>query len=134
MKSLVNYINEAKQVTVADLKKWAQKAVKDLQGGSNSTYYHYLGDATCKTGKMYLVIGWSGGFEKEDHKDNPNADGEYRICMKLAYNCDDLQYDFESDWEMPYDEKTGDVDDTCSEFDLSDVDYLYKHYKKIYAE
>ena len=83
---------------------------------------------------MYLVMGWSGGFDKDDTQQNPYADGEYRICTKLAYNCDSLQCDYEYDWEMPYDENTGDVDDTDSEYGEPDdilwqIDYWRKNYK-----
>ena len=118
--------------SIMKLKAWANNAVRELQNGSNSCYYAYLGKSDCKTGKMYIVIGWSGGFD-DNEQDNPNADGEYRICAKLAYNCDALQYDYEWDWEMPYDEETGDVDDTDSEYGDNTIEWLYDYWKENYA-
>ena len=81
---------------------------------------------------MAIVMGWENGFDN-DADENPNANGSWRICTKLAYNCDDLQCDYGVDWEMPYDEATGNVDDTDGEyFSVEDVYCLYDKWKNEY--
>lgn len=60
-----------------------------------------------------VVIGWSGGFDEREK--TPFSDGEYRICSKIAINSSALQCDYEWDFTMPYDKKTGEVFDTSTE-------------------
>lgn len=51
-----------------------------------------------------------------------------------------MQSDYEIDWVMPYNEETGDVDDTDNalprdlEGAMKDIDWLLKHWYKYYAE
>lgn len=57
-----------------------------------------------------VVIGWGEGF---DEKDNLKyQDGQWAICSKIAKNDSSLQCDYQFDFTMPYDEKSGDVCDT----------------------
>lgn len=115
-----------------ELLTWARQSADELQNGSNACYFRLLGDSNCKTGRMYLVVGWSGGFENAEEGE-PYADGEYRVCCKLAYNDSSLQCDYDIDWTMPYDEKDGEVDDTDSTFDEGHVSWLIDHWKALYA-
>lgn len=61
--------------------------------------------------KWSIVLGWSSGFDDLDNDLYQVED--FKICSKIAYNCDDLQCDFEFDFEMPCNDM-GDVYDTCS--------------------
>lgn len=58
-----------------------------------------------------IVLGWNDGFEEVAADDC--TDGTWRLCVKLAYQPINsmMQCDYNIDWLMPYDEKTGDVDD-----------------------
>ena len=114
--------------------KWAEESAQWLVDNKENggCCFFKLGASKCKTGEMYIVMGWNGGFDEDDTQ-NPYADGEYRICTKLAYNCDSLQCDYEFDWEMPYDEKTGDVDDTDTEYsEPNDVLWQIEHWQELY--
>lgn len=75
------------------------------------TYYWWL-DEDDKGNSWAIVLGWADGFE-EDPNDN-NLDGTWRICVKLAFQPWNsiMQCDYDVDWQMPYDEVTGEVDDT----------------------
>lgn len=59
------------------------------------------------------------------------ANDNGNIRGKVAYNCDDLQCDYDWDWEMPMSDN-GEVDDTdiivTSE---QDVDWLMKQFDRI---
>lgn len=65
-----------------------------------------------------LVLAWQDDFEKVE---NPNEYqfGEYRICGKIAYN-DSYMKEYDIDWIMPYDETTGEVDNTECSIDNED--------------
>lgn len=75
------------------------------------TYYWWL-DEDDKGNSWAIVLGWTDGFDK-DPNDN-NLDGTWRICVKLAFQPWNsiMQCDYDVDWQMPYDEVTGEVDDT----------------------
>ena len=64
---------------------------------------------------LHLVI----GYDSADNYDSDDLErlaldksGEFVVNAKLAVNVDDLQSDFDWDWYMPFDRKTGDVWDT----------------------
>ena len=69
---------------------------------------------------LLIVLGWQDGYDKAE-PNTPNADGTYRICAKIAYQHSNnaMQCDFDVDWYMPYNKKTGDVDDTCAEIEAT---------------
>lgn len=71
----------------------------------------YIRVAETKQGDLCLVFGWDYD-EKE-------------VIMKLAVNTDDLQCDFDYDWEMPFDEK-GNVWDTMMTADETELDWIEK--------
>lgn len=77
----------------------------------NATYYWILG--TNKNNNNFaIVLGWSDGFEPDETDYYMN--GTYRLCSKLAYQPNNslMQCDYDIDWFMPYDEESGEVDDT----------------------
>lgn len=62
--------------------------------------------------EICLVLGWEGGYdEASGNYQKKEGNTLYTLCGKLAYNCDDLQCDYDFDWYMPYAEN-GDVYDT----------------------
>ena len=65
---------------------------------------------------LFIVLGWSDGYDTAP-AGTPNADGTWRINSKIAYQHSNnaMQCDFDVDWNMPYNPKTGDVDDTSTE-------------------
>lgn len=59
------------------------------------------------------------------------------VCAKVAYNCDDLQYDYESDWYRPT-YATGDMKDYPADTEVPlgkpfrpDAEYLYKQAREL---
>ena len=89
----------------------------------NGTYHWYLGSDD--NNDWAIVLGWSDGFEPEIT--DPCMDGTWHLCAKLAYQPSNsiMQCDYDIDWQMPYDEETGEVDDNeipiYSGTDLADV-------------
>lgn len=100
----------------------------------NGTYHWYL-DTDENNNDWAIVLGWSEGFETDETDDCVYEN--YRLCAKLAYQPRKCltQFDYDFDWTMPYDEETGDVDDTelsiYPNTDLEDiVDWLLKCYER----
>ena len=93
----------------------------------DDTYYWYLGQDD-KNNNWAIVLGWQDGYEKDENDDC--LDGTWRICIKLAFQPSNsiLQCDYDIDWLIPYNPKTGDVYET--EYPIypnSDI-ALYVHY------
>lgn len=86
---------------------------------------------------LCIVVGWEDGFEKAK-AGTPLADGTYRICAKIAYqhanNC--CQCDYGVDWLMPYDPKTGNVDDTSTSVscDRHNVKWLNDEARRVWKD
>ena len=76
----------------------------------NGTYHWILGSDD--KNNWAIVLGWSDGFA-ENEKDE-FTDETWRLCVKLAYQSRNniMQCDYDIDWTMPYDETTGEVNDT----------------------
>lgn len=104
------------------------EAIKEMRTShDNGTYYWYLGQDN-NNNDWAIVLGWQDGYE-EDKNDDCTVD-TWRICIKLAYQPSNsmLQYDYDIDWLMPYDPKTGDVYETeYSIYPNSNI-ALYVHY------
>ena len=78
---------------------------------NDGTAWVALGKAKDGT-EICLVLGWQDGYDEDsDSYQKKEGDTLYTLCGKLAYNCDDLQCDYDFDWYMPYAEN-GDVYDT----------------------
>ena len=113
-------------------------AIQDMKETKcNGTYYWILGRDE-NNNNWAIVLGYADGFE-EDEADE-YMDGTYRLCVKLAYqsNKSIMQCDYDIDWLMPYDEKSGFVDNTEQpiylDIDIEEtIDWLlncYSNYKK----
>ena len=104
------------------------KAIKEMRSShDNGTYYWYLGQDD-KNNDWAIVLGWQDGYE-EDKNDDCTVD-TWRICIKLAFQPSNsmLQCDYDIDWLLPYDPKTGDVCETeYSIYPNSNI-ALYVHY------
>ena len=74
-------LKEAKETKLSKEAQFLKNAYEALKDGSPATYYYDLG----LDSGLHLVV---GGCDNE-------------ICVKVAYNCDDLQCDYEYDWYMP---------------------------------
>ena len=79
------------------------------EGRFNGTYYWIL-NTDAKNNNWAIVLGWSDDGDEDDDY----MDGTYRLCAKLAYQPHNslMQCDYDVDWIMPYNEESGDVDDT----------------------
>ena len=87
-------------------------AVEDMKSTKIGGTYHWLLGKDEKANDWAIVLGWADGFEAEENDDCTN--GTWRLCVKLAYQPWNslMQCDYDWDWFMPYDEESGDVDDT----------------------
>ena len=104
------------------------KAIKEMRTShDNGTYYWYLGQDD-NNHDWAIVLGWQDGYE-EDKNDDCTVD-TWRICIKLAYQPSNsmLQCDYDIDWLMPYDKKTGDVYETEYPIYPNSNIALYVHY------
>lgn len=69
------------------------------------TYFWKIGE-DCRN-KWYITAGWMEGFDPDD------TGCRERLCAKIAYVPNNsLLRDYDYDFMMPYDEKTGEVWDT----------------------
>ena len=89
----------------------------------DETYFYYVSSAD-KKNDWALVFGYGEGFE------------EPTLCGKVAYqskNC--LMQEYDIDWTMPYDEETGNVDDTeIAIGDATDIEWLFEQWERIKKE
>ena len=63
-----------------------------------------------------------------------DGEGHYVICGKVAYQSINniMQCDYDIDWDMPYDDVTGEVDDTEVEIeDDTDIEWLINQWERI---
>lgn len=92
----------------------------------DGTYWLKVGEN--KDGKtVAIVIGWSVDYERgEEYQKFVTVNGVtmvYTLVAKIAYNCDDMQCDYDYDWHMPCTED-GDVYDTDHAVCANSYDYL----------
>lgn len=104
------------------------KAIKEMRTShDNGTYYWYLGQDD-NNNDWAIVLGWQDGYE-ENKNDDCTVD-TWRICIKLAFQPSNsmLQCDYNIDWLLPYNPKTGDVYEAeYSIYPNSNI-ALYVHY------
>lgn len=88
------------------------KAVEDMKISKYNGTYHWLLNTDDNGNDWAIVLGWSDGFEVDTNDDCMS--GTYRLCAKLAYQSHNniMQCDYDIDWTIPYDEESGEVDDT----------------------
>ena len=113
-------------------------AVDDMQRTKFGGTYHWILGRDENGNDWAIVLGWADGFDTEENDDCTL--GTWRLCVKLAYQPwhSLMQCDYDVDWLMPYDEETGDVDDTeisiYPNTDLAEaIDWLYERYYTEYA-
>lgn len=99
--------------------KWA---IGWLNEQTDGCCYKKVAETDEGTG-LFIVIGWQDGYDKAP-ENTPNADGTWRINSKIAYQHSNnaSQSDFQIDWYMPYDKKTGEVDDTSTEVEATEAE------------
>lgn len=113
-------------VNEGELSKFIREAVDGLKKTNIGTWFKELGNG------LYVVIGFSGGYgrEKRDDVIQASDDLDYAICAKVAYNCDDLQMDYDVDWSMPVDDETGDIWDSEISIEPCDIEDNYRSLSK----
>ena len=87
-------------------------AVEEMRTKHPIGTYHWTLNVDDNGKKWAIVLGWADGYEEDEEDDC--MDGTYRLCAKLAYQPVNsmMQCDYDIDWLIPYDEETGEVDDT----------------------
>lgn len=81
-------------ITQKEIERWLVDAIRACREDHDVTCFKDL----MVDSNLYLVASWN-----ED---------EGRVLCKIAYNCDDLQCDYDIDWLMPSYKDDGDVWDT----------------------
>ena len=116
-------ISEAKNI-----KRWADKAVKEFEGDSNHTSWYDLGSG------LAVAMGWSGGFDPNDTDYDIVSlnDPSYHLMVKICNANSDYLHDYEF-MDMPYNPETGDVWDTeiPANISLADAKWLIDQYNEI---
>lgn len=129
-------LEEINKITPEWLKAVIVKLDTEDENGekSNATYFHRVANTDYGTG-LYIVVGWSDGFD-EAPKHTKYAEGTYRICAKIGYASGTAGITGYEEFYMPYDPKTGVVDDTDSEVHPTkkDAEWLNKEAKRIWNE
>lgn len=96
----------------AKLVKEFANAISNMRKTHEDGIYHWYLGTDENNNHWAIVLGWLDGFKADETDDC--MDGTWRLCSKLAYQtCNSLmQCDYDIDWFMPYDEESGEVDDT----------------------
>lgn len=109
------------------------EAVEEMKTQKEGTYHWTLPIDDDKN-DWAIVLGYSDGFDEKEQDEF--TEGTWRLCAKLAYqpNNSIMQCDYDIDWLKPYNEITGEVDDTelsiHPETELTGVvNWLWKQYK-----
>ena len=105
--------------TIESLADW----IKGLKEDAKNDLFYSIAWFGPTAGSPYSIIaGWQKMF-KDDYSDLfccSKSQPEYVLCIKVAENNGPYAYtDFEI-MNMPYDSKTGDVDDTCIPLEWDD--------------
>lgn len=122
----------------SELIRQITKAVNDIKYCGCGTY-HWILDMNDDKNDWAIVLGYNKGYDNTEQDEF--SDGEYRLCLKLAYqpNNSIMQCDYDIDWLMPYNKETGEVDDTeIAIYSLMNVEkeleWLLKQYQRYYEE
>ena len=96
----------------AKLIKEFTNAVEDMKKTKCDGTYHWILGRDENDNDWAIVLGWADGFEED--KTDVCTDGTWRLCAKVAYQPWNsiMQCDYNIDWSMPYNEESGEVDDT----------------------
>lgn len=104
-----------------------QNAIATLQENTCGTVYQEVG-YTQDGQTLYLVFGYSEGYDKGEKYQVQEGDTLYTLCAKLAFNVSSLQCDYDCDFYMPW-SANGDIYDTDSSVD-GDFQALADYYNK----
>jgi hypothetical protein len=87
-------------------------AVEYMKRTKDDCVYHWILGRDENGNDWAIVLGWADGFDERENDDC--TDRTWRLCVKLAYQPWNslMQSDYGWDWTMPYDEESGEVDDT----------------------
>lgn len=114
-------------------------SVNELKKTKDNTTYYWILDRDEDGNDWAIVLGWADGFEETENDDC--TDGTWRLCVKLAYQPWNsvIQCDYDIDWIMPYDEESGEVDDTeVSIYPSTNLEktikWLLRHYENNYKK
>ena len=96
-----------RKITAYDFKKSAEFLAREKCG----TVCMYL-DMDRNGQDIAIVIGWQNGFDESEQ--DSFSDGKYRLCAKIGYQNRNsmMQCDYDIDWYMPWDKKTGNCIDS----------------------
>lgn len=98
-----------------EIENWLKDVLRACEEDHETTCFKDL----MTDSNIYLVASWS--------------EFEGRVNCKIAYNCDDLQCDYDWDWWMPHHKDDNEVWDTELElregYAEADAEYFYKEAK-----
>lgn len=103
-----------KEITKEQLAKGLEDGVKWLWDNKcGCCHWHLLTDD--KGRRWSIVLGWTEGYDNSEN-DTFYVDEDMAIAYKIGYEerNNAMQTDMDLDFLMPYNEETGEVDDTCS--------------------
>ena len=116
------------------MKQDIKKAIYELKKSKDTTItYYFTFEIDEYSRRWAIVLAWKGDYEEYYSE---WCYGEYRIAMKLAFQpTNSIMQEYDIDWTMPWDEKTGYVDDCetsidCEEDIDSNIDYLFKTWER----
>ncbi len=103
-----------KLVTIPELAKSIKNIITSIPSDKTYTGCWFWRLGQIGDHDFAIVIGWEFGYETD--KLDPLCHNNHHLAIKLG--CQPhrsiMQCDFEVDWTMPYDPKTGDIEDTCT--------------------
>lgn len=101
-----------------------KQVIKVMTSSDSGTYCVKVGTTEDGT-DIYVVFGYETGYEEGEPYQVKEYGKVYTLCGKVAYNCDDLQCDYDWDWYMPSC-KNGEVYDTDTAIqDVETYRWLY---------
>lgn len=122
-----------------ELKRDIADAIKEMGENKQFELTTYFTIETDVLGREWgIALGWMDGFDEQE--DSFGKVGDTELCGKVAYLMPrSLMTEYDMDWTMPYDLKTGEVYDTETSFAVTDgnpesitdgVEYLLNSYEE----
>lgn len=137
---------------VLDLRKYGRvynsmrSAVDNLMEHRDTTCTHWVFlDRDHKGNDWAMVFAWQDGYDFSDDKElskdkmlrREGEDSDWQVVGKVAYQPHrSMMQEYDIDWMMPYDEETGEVDDTEVSMgeDDNSILWLLDQWKRIREE
>lgn len=100
-------------VTANELKKAADYLASTKEQGGCYRWKVYANTDDNKD--IYIVLGWTDGFDKNDPDKDKYQDDTWRLAVKVGYQPSNsiMQCDYDVDFNLPYNPDNGDVCDDC---------------------